>query len=83
MSEDSQLVLTRIEQRGDAGHVAYVTINNPGKRNALGMSGKRAIASVFDELSRDDALRAVVLTGAGDRSFIAGADIAEMRDLTA
>jgi enoyl-CoA hydratase len=83
MSEHSQLVLTRIEQRGAAGHVAYVTINNPGKRNALGMAGKRAIASTFDVLSRDEALRAVVLTGAGDRSFVAGADIAEMKDLDA
>ena len=81
MSEDSQLVLTRIEQRGDAGHVAYVTINNPGKRNTLGMAGKRAIAAAFATLARDKALRAVVITGAGDRSFIAGADIAEMKDL--
>ena len=70
MSEHSQLVLTRIAQRGDAGHVAYVTINNPDKRNALGMPGKRAIASAFDALSRDEALRAVVITGTGERSFI-------------
>jgi enoyl-CoA hydratase/carnithine racemase len=83
MSEDSQLVLTRIEQRGDAGTIAFLTVNNPARRNALGIAGKRAIAAAFDTLARDEALRAVVITGAGDRSFIAGADIAEMRDLTA
>jgi len=83
MSEHSQLVLTRIEQRGDDARVAYVTINNPDKRNALGMPGKRAVAGAFDALARDQALRAVVLTGAGDRSFVAGADIAEMKGLTA
>ncbi len=80
--QSDELVLVRIEERGDAGRVAYVTVNNPAKRNALGMAGKRAIASAFARLSQDDQLRAVVLTGAGDKSFIAGADISEMKDLT-
>jgi enoyl-CoA hydratase/carnithine racemase len=69
-------------QEQDAGRVAYVTVNNPSKRNALGMAGKRAIAAAFQKLSHDDTLRAVVLTGAGEKSFIAGADLAEMKDLT-
>src|SRR2546423_5762086 len=79
-SED--LVLVRLEQRGDAGRVAYIAVNNPAKRNALGMAGKRAIADAFKKVSKDAELRAVVLTGAGDKSFIAGADLAEMKDLT-
>lgn len=78
----NDLVLVRIEERGEAGRVAYVTVNNPSKRNALGMAGKRAIADAFKRLSLDEALRAVVLTGAGEKSFIAGADLAEMKDLT-
>src|SRR5688572_18782207 len=78
----SQLVLVRTEDRGEAGRVAYVTANNPSKRNAIGMPGKRAIVAAFDELSKDEHLRAVVLTGAGGKAFIAGADIAEMKDLT-
>jgi enoyl-CoA hydratase len=82
MPEDSQLVATRIEPRGDAGHIAYITINNPARRNALGMPGKRAVAAAFDALAGDEALRAVVFTGAGDKSFVAGADIAEMKDLS-
>jgi len=79
----SPLVITRVDDRGDAGHVAHVTVNNPDKRNALGMPGKRAIAQAFGQLSRDKKLRAVVITGAGDKSFIAGADIHEMKDLDA
>lgn len=81
MKRDS-LVILRVEVRG-ASHVAYVTINNPEKRNALGIAGKLQLADTFRALSRDNALRVAVLTGAGERSFIAGADLAEMKDLTA
>jgi enoyl-CoA hydratase/carnithine racemase len=76
------LVQVRIDERGDAGRIARITINNPARRNALGMAGKRAIADAFDRLARDEALRAAVITGAGDKSFIAGADLAEMKELT-
>lgn len=82
MSTPADLVLVRIEQRGETGHVAYVTANNPAKRNAIGIPGKRAIVDAFENLSRDELLRAVVLTGAGEKSFIAGADLAEMKGLT-
>jgi enoyl-CoA hydratase/carnithine racemase len=75
------LVLVRAEQR-EAGRVAYVTVNNPGKRNALGIAGKRQLAETFRRLGKDKSLRVAVLTGAGERSFIAGADLAEMKDLT-
>jgi enoyl-CoA hydratase len=79
----SDLLLTRIDERGPAGRIAWLTINNPTRRNALGMAGKRAIADAFNRLAKDDQLRAVVITGAGDKSFIAGADIHEMKDLDA
>ncbi len=77
------LVLVRIDERGAAGRIGFVTANNPAKRNMMGMPGKRALAQAFDGLSRDAEVRAVVLTGAGDKSFVAGADIAEMKDLDA
>lgn len=83
MSTDSDLLLQRIDDRGEAGRIAWLTVNNPARRNALGMAGKRAIAATFGELAGDDRLRAVVITGAGDKSFIAGADIHEMKDLDA
>jgi enoyl-CoA hydratase len=81
-SHPDDLVLVRMQDHGVAGRIAFVTINNPTKRNALGMAGKRAIAEAFLSLSLDEDLRAVVLTGAGEKSFIAGADLAEMKDLT-
>jgi enoyl-CoA hydratase/carnithine racemase len=78
----NELLLTRIDDRGDTGHIAYLTVNNPARRNALGMQGKREIADAFNRLAQDDRLRAAVITGAGDKSFIAGADIHEMKDLS-
>jgi enoyl-CoA hydratase/carnithine racemase len=78
----ADLVVVKTEERPD-GRIAFVIANNPAKRNAIGMPGKRALVDAFKRLSADDALRAVVLTGAGDKSFIAGADLAEMKDLDA
>jgi enoyl-CoA hydratase/carnithine racemase len=77
------LVTTRLETRGAAGRVAYVTVNNPAERNALGKNGKEALIGAFRELARDDELRVAVLSGAGDRSFIAGANIKEMAEADA
>ena len=79
----AHLIKCRIDDRGAAGHVAYVTVNNPEKRNTLGIPGKHAIADTFNELAKNDQLRVAVITGAGEKSFIAGADIAEMKDLNA
>src|SRR5690242_18436708 len=67
----------------EAGHVARVTVNNPERRNALGIAGKKALAEAFGSLAKDKLLRVAILTGAGDRSFIAGADLAEMKGLNA
>ena len=79
-SIQNPLVVVRMEVR-EAGHVAYVTVNNPERRNVLGIAGKKALTEVFRQLARDKLLRVAVLTGAGERSFIAGADLAEMKDL--
>ena len=75
------LIVLRVEER-EAGRVAYVTVNNPDKRNALGLAGKKQLAGAFHKLAKDKSLRVAVLSGAGERSFIAGADIAEMKDIT-
>ena len=74
------LVNVRLEKR-PAGHVAYVMVDNAEHRNRLGRDGKQQLIDAFRSLARDDDLRVAVLTGAGDKSFIAGSDIREMRDL--
>ena len=60
-----------------AGRVATVTINRPEKRNALNEETRGGIIAALDQLERDPAVRVVIVTGAGDKAFIAGADIAE------
>jgi len=76
------LIQIRTDERGAAGRVVTVTVNHPTKRNILGIAGKQQLAGAFRQLARDRLLRVVILTGAGERSFIAGADLAEMKDLT-
>jgi len=68
-----------IEKRGA---VAVVTINRPDKLNALNMKVHEEGVAALDELKADDSVRVVVLTGAGEKSFIAGADISEFVEAT-
>ena len=82
-SAREDLIEHRIDERGEAGCVAYITVNNAAKRNTLGMAGKRAIAQIFNRFAENPRIRVAIITGAGDKSFIAGADIAEMKDLDA
>ncbi|MGH9968822.1 MAG: enoyl-CoA hydratase/isomerase family protein [Pyrinomonadaceae bacterium] len=63
--------------------VAIITINRPDKRNALNIKTREEGAQLLDELRNDDSVGVVVFTGAGDKAFIAGADIAEFAGRTA
>src|SRR5215210_5167634 len=63
--------------------VAVITINRPDKRNALNIQTREEGAAALEDLRADDEVRVVVITGAGDKAFIAGADIAEFAERTA
>ena len=65
------------------GRVGIVTINRPDKRNALNIKTREEGAALLDELRDDNSVGVVVITGAGDKAFIAGADIAEFAGRTA
>ena len=75
-----ELVATRFDERGDAGRVAWVTFNDPKRRNALGLAGKDQFIDTLRTLRHDASLRALVLTGAGDQAFVSGTDLAEMAE---
>jgi enoyl-CoA hydratase len=57
------------------GPVEIITLNRPEKRNALDAATIDALGTAFADVEADDAIRAVVLTGAGDRAFCAGMDL--------
>ena len=60
------------------GNIAYVTVNRPKVLNALNMAVMDELRQVFTSIKDDSAIRAVIVTGSGEKSFIAGADIAEL-----
>ena len=78
MSQSYETIL--VERRGRVG---IITINRPEKRNALNIQTRAEGAAALDELRGDDSVLVVVITGAGDKAFIAGADIAEFAERTA
>lgn len=75
-------VKVRWEDR-DRGRVAFVTVDNVAKLNSLSSEVMKQLSETVESLADDPALRALVLSGAGEKSFIGGADIAEMSSLNA
>ena len=81
-SETAGLTLANVlyEKKGS---VAYVTVNRPKVLNALNTPTWSDLRVAFEDARNDAAIRGVILTGAGDKAFIAGADISELAHLTA
>src|SRR6267142_2557017 len=77
----SQVYETLLVERRE--RVALITINRPDKRNALNIKTREEGAALLEELRNDASVGVVVITGAGDKAFIAGADIAEFAGRTA
>jgi enoyl-CoA hydratase len=69
-----QLILLEV----DAAGIALVTINRPEKLNALSGAVIAELRDVFERIAGDPAIRAAILTGAGAKAFVAGADIGEL-----
>ncbi len=65
--------MIRTETKGD--HVLWVTMDDPASRNALDPETMEALADTWRAFAKDDALRVAVLTGAGEKSFCAGANL--------
>ncbi|HEB51700.1 MAG TPA: enoyl-CoA hydratase/isomerase family protein [bacterium] len=65
------------------GETVLVTLNAPERRNAIDQEMVDGLHAVLDELQHDESLAAIVLTGAGDKAFAAGADIAQLRERAA
>ena len=59
------------------GHIGRVTVNRPKQLNAMNSATRSAIVEAFEQFGSDPEVRAIILTGAGEKSFIAGADLAE------
>ncbi len=63
--------------------IATVTVNRPDKLNALNAATIAELDGCFTDLGQDEAVRVVILTGAGEKAFVAGADIGELAQMTA
>lgn len=63
-----------------SGPIAVLTINRPKALNALNSDTLSELSTVLDELGRDSSVKVVILTGSGDKAFVAGADISQMKD---
>ncbi|MCS6967817.1 MAG: enoyl-CoA hydratase-related protein [Cytophagales bacterium] len=61
--------------------ILTITINRPEKRNALNLRTMQELEAAFQLVHTDEAIRGVIITGAGDKAFVAGADISEIATL--
>ncbi|HEX9126929.1 MAG TPA: enoyl-CoA hydratase [Methylomirabilota bacterium] len=62
------------------GAIGWLIFNRPDKRNAVGIETWQLMPGYVKELAADDAIRVVILRGAGDKAFVAGADISQFKD---
>jgi enoyl-CoA hydratase len=62
------------------GRVGYVIFNNPERHNAVSLDMWEATARILESFGKDDEVRVVVLTGAGGKAFVSGADISKFED---
>lgn len=74
-------IVIQIQERADGARIARVIISNPSRLNCLSSEIMDAFVGALGQLAEDGAIRALVVTGAGERAFIGGADIRELAGL--
>ncbi len=60
--------------------IGWMTFNNPARRNATSLEMWLAIGEILEDFEADDAVRVIVMKGAGDKAFVSGADISEFKE---
>lgn len=63
------------------GNIAVITINRPKALNALNFESLMELVYIIESLEKDDSVLAVIITGIGEKAFVAGADITEIKDM--
>src|SRR5258705_13637298 len=74
MSEAPALLLEK------EGPIGWIIFNRPEKRNAVGIETWELMPKYIHDLATDDAIRVIIMRGAGDKAFVAGADIPHLKD---
>lgn len=67
----------------ESDHIAYITINRPTKLNALNRATIQELHEAFVSAEEDTDIKVIILTGSGEKAFVAGADISEFADFSA
>jgi enoyl-CoA hydratase/carnithine racemase len=80
MATEPSIILS-LEDHGERGRVARIVVDHPSRLNILNSPLIAQLTSAINNLRDDESLRALILTGAGERAFIGGADINEMIEL--
>lgn len=62
------------------GPIGWITFNNPARHNAVSMIMWEALSDIVEDIRNDDAIRVVVVQGAGGKAFVSGADISEFEE---
>jgi enoyl-CoA hydratase len=65
------------EKDGAVGHIIF---NNPARHNAVSLEMWQGLAQIMDDFEADDAVRVIVVSGAGGKAFVSGADISEFKE---
>ena len=62
------------------GAIGRLIFNNPARHNAVSLDMWEAVARIIDDFDADERVRVIVVTGAGGKSFVSGADISEFKE---